>query len=84
MIRPKPRYTIRLWGWTILIYRWRVEEEFIGAIRGQEQIRRTSFVDAVNYMDFTEAVPESTHVSEVSMSSSRTSPALALSAAETQ
>jgi predicted dehydrogenase len=37
-------------------YRWRVEEEFIGAIRGQEQVRRTSFVDAVNYMDFTEAV----------------------------
>ena len=37
-------------------YGWRVEEEFIGAIRGQEQIRRTSFVDAVNYMDFTEAV----------------------------
>jgi predicted dehydrogenase len=38
------------------IYRWRVEEEFIGAIRGEEQVRRTSFVDAVNYMDFTEAV----------------------------
>lgn len=37
-------------------YRWRVEEEFIGAIRGREQVRRTSFVDAVNYMDFTEAV----------------------------
>ena len=37
-------------------YRWRVEEEFIGAIRGQEQVRRTSFVDAVNYMEFTEAV----------------------------
>jgi predicted dehydrogenase len=37
-------------------YRWRVEEEFIGAIRGQEPVRRTSFVDAVNYMDFTEAV----------------------------
>lgn len=37
-------------------YRWRVEEEFIGAIRGQEQIRRTPFVDAVSYMDFTEAV----------------------------
>ena len=35
---------------------WRVEEEFIGAIRGQEPIRRTSFLDAVNYMDFTEAV----------------------------
>jgi predicted dehydrogenase len=38
------------------IYRWRVEEEFIGAIRGQEPVRRTSFADAVNYMDFTEAV----------------------------
>jgi predicted dehydrogenase len=37
-------------------YRWRVEEEFIGAIRGEEQVRRTSFADAVNYMDFTEAV----------------------------
>jgi predicted dehydrogenase len=38
------------------IYRWRVEEEFIGAIRGQEEVRRTSFVDAVKYMEFTEAV----------------------------
>jgi predicted dehydrogenase len=37
-------------------YRWRVEEEFVGAIRGQEQVRRTSFVDAVKYMDFSEAV----------------------------
>jgi hypothetical protein len=37
-------------------YRWRVEEEFIGAIRGQEQIQRTSFLDAVKYMEFTEAV----------------------------
>jgi predicted dehydrogenase len=37
-------------------YSWRVEEEFIGAIRGQEQVRRTSFADAVKYMDFTEAV----------------------------
>jgi predicted dehydrogenase len=37
-------------------YRWRVEEEFVSAIRGQEPIRRTSFVDAVNYMDFSEAV----------------------------
>jgi predicted dehydrogenase len=37
-------------------YRWRVEEEFIGAIRGQEEIRRTSFLDAVKYMEFTEAV----------------------------
>jgi predicted dehydrogenase len=37
-------------------YRWRVEEEFIGAIRGREPVRRTPFADAVNYMDFTEAV----------------------------
>ncbi len=37
-------------------YRWRVEDEFINAIRGREPVRRTSFVDAVNYMDFTEAV----------------------------
>lgn len=37
-------------------YSWRVEDEFISAIRGHEQIRRTSFLDAVNYMDFTEAV----------------------------
>lgn len=37
-------------------YRWRVEEEFVSAIRGFEPIRRTSFLDAVHYMDFTEAV----------------------------
>lgn len=37
-------------------YQWRVEEEFIGAIRGDEPVRRTSFLDAVNYMEFTEAV----------------------------
>lgn len=37
-------------------YRWRVEDEFISAIRGREPVRRTSFLDAVHYMDFTEAV----------------------------
>lgn len=37
-------------------YKWRVEEEFVSAIRGQEAVRRTSFADAVSYMDFTEAV----------------------------
>lgn len=37
-------------------YRWRVEDEFISAIRGNEPVRRTSFLDAVHYMDFTEAV----------------------------
>lgn len=37
-------------------YRWRVEEEFVSAIRGHEPVRRTSFADAVHYMDFSEAV----------------------------
>lgn len=36
--------------------RWRVEAEFIGAIRGQEPVRFTSFSTAFDYMEFTEAV----------------------------
>ena len=40
-------------------YRWRVEEEFVNAIRGEEQITRTSFVDGVRYMAYTEAVARS-------------------------
>jgi hypothetical protein len=35
---------------------WRVEQEFAGAIRGQEQVTHTSFEDGVKYMEFTEAV----------------------------
>ncbi|MFQ5802269.1 MAG: Gfo/Idh/MocA family protein [Candidatus Methylomirabilales bacterium] len=35
---------------------WRVEEEFINAIRGKERVTRTSFEDGVRYMEFTEAV----------------------------
>lgn len=35
---------------------WRVEEEFIGAIRGTEPVRRTTFADGLRYMIFTEAV----------------------------
>ncbi len=38
---------------------WRVEEEFISAIRGQEEITHTSFEDGVKYMEFTEAVTRS-------------------------
>jgi hypothetical protein len=38
---------------------WRVEEEFVGAIRGQEKIRFTTFADGVKYMEFTEAVHRS-------------------------
>ncbi len=36
--------------------RWRVEEEFIGAIRGDEEVKLTTFDDGVKYMEFTEAV----------------------------
>ena len=39
--------------------RWRVEEEFINAIRGLEPVTHTSFDDGVRYMDFTEAVTRS-------------------------
>ena len=38
---------------------WRVEEEFIGAIRGTEQIQRTSFATGLRYMEFTQAVAAS-------------------------
>ena len=38
---------------------WRVEEEFIGAIRGQEKVSRTPFDVGVHYMEFTEAVTRS-------------------------
>jgi predicted dehydrogenase len=38
---------------------WRVEEEFVNAIRGREQVSRTTFEDGVRYMEFTEAVARS-------------------------
>jgi predicted dehydrogenase len=38
---------------------WRVEEEFVNAIRGREKITRTSFADGVRYMEFTDAVTRS-------------------------
>ncbi|NOY60739.1 MAG: Gfo/Idh/MocA family oxidoreductase [Calditrichaeota bacterium] len=38
---------------------WRVEEEFINAIRGTEKITHTTFEDGVKYMEFTEAVIKS-------------------------
>jgi hypothetical protein len=38
---------------------WRVEEEFINAIRGKEEIKLTTFADGVKYMEFTEAVARS-------------------------
>ena len=39
--------------------KWRVEEEFINAIRGKEKIALTTFDDGVRYMEFTEAVSKS-------------------------
>lgn len=36
--------------------RWRVEEEFMAAIRGEEPVRLTDFATGVRYMEFTEAV----------------------------
>ena len=35
---------------------WRVEEEFINAIRGIEPVTHTTFTDGVKYMEFTDAV----------------------------
>lgn len=38
---------------------WRVEEEFVNAIRGQEIVTHTDFVTGVQYMDWTDAVSRS-------------------------
>jgi predicted dehydrogenase len=38
---------------------WRVEEEFIGAIQGQEKVTLTDFGKGYRYMEFTEAVTRS-------------------------
>ena len=35
---------------------WRVEEEFINAVRGLEPVTHTTFADGVAYMEFTDAV----------------------------
>ncbi|SJM45251.1 Myo-inositol 2-dehydrogenase 1 [Frigoribacterium sp. JB110] len=38
---------------------WRVEQEFVGAIRGTEPVQHTTFDDGLRYMRFTEAVRRS-------------------------
>lgn len=38
---------------------WRVEAEFVGAIRGEERVRLNDFATGVRYMEFTEAVARS-------------------------
>ncbi|HUY33583.1 MAG TPA: Gfo/Idh/MocA family oxidoreductase [Pirellulales bacterium] len=45
-------------------YAWRVEAEFIGAIRGREPIEFTDFATGVRYMEFTEAVARSSAAGE--------------------
>jgi predicted dehydrogenase len=42
---------------------WRVEAEFIAAIRGEAPVRRTTFAAGLEYMEFTEAVARSTQSS---------------------
>jgi predicted dehydrogenase len=41
---------------------WRVEEEFVNAIRGREPVTHTAFEDGVKYMEFTEAALRSVAV----------------------
>jgi predicted dehydrogenase len=43
---------------------WRVEEEFVNAIRGREKITRTTFEDGVRYMEFTDAVTRSATIGQ--------------------
>src|SRR5438093_1107169 len=38
---------------------WRVEEEFVNAVRGREKVSHTTFEDGVRYMEFTDAVAQS-------------------------
>ena len=38
---------------------WRVEEEFINAIRGVEEVTHTDLTTAVKYMEWTDAVTQS-------------------------
>jgi predicted dehydrogenase len=38
---------------------WRVEEEFVNAIRGVEEVTHTTFEDGVRYMEFTDAILQS-------------------------
>jgi hypothetical protein len=38
---------------------WRVEDEFVGAIRGEEEIVLTPFTVGLQYMEFTDAVSRS-------------------------
>ena len=43
---------------------WRVEEEFVNAVRGREPVTHTDFVTAVKYMEWTDAVSLSARTGE--------------------
>ena len=43
---------------------WRVEEEFVNAVRGIEPVTHTDFVTAVRYMEWTDAVSLSARTGE--------------------
>lgn len=43
---------------------WRVEEEFVNAVRGLEPVTHTNFTDGVKYMEFTDAVTISIRTGE--------------------
>lgn len=47
--------------------KWRVEEEFINAIRGVEKVRFTTFEDGARYMEFTEAAWRSAQTGQTIM-----------------
>ena len=44
---------------------WRVEEEFVNAIRGLEPVTHTDFTTGVKYMQFTDAVSQSVTTGEL-------------------
>ena len=44
--------------------KWRVEEEFVNAIRGMEPVTHTNFADGVKYMEWTDAVTEAFQTGE--------------------
>jgi predicted dehydrogenase len=44
---------------------WRVEEEFVNAIRGKEAVRLTDFATGVRYMEWTDAVTRSLRSGEM-------------------
>ena len=44
--------------------RWRVEEQFINAIRGREKVTLTPFDVDVKYMEFSEAVYRSSQIGQ--------------------